>query len=133
LNPRYQLFARRVCDGIRIRKDSTAIYAHAMAAIMAATDEELTAGYPTKSIFTVANARQPRVRMGNLKAVLPRFAELQVDADGRGLVLGYDEQHELINVVDRQLLLYRRFATVTWPWEELVLEVEKAATDASYG
>ncbi|WP_230855483.1 hypothetical protein, partial [Ralstonia solanacearum] len=38
LNQLYQAFARRVCDGIRKRANSTGIYAHAMEAIMSASD-----------------------------------------------------------------------------------------------
>jgi hypothetical protein len=33
-----------------------------------------------------------------------------------------------ISVVDRQLLLYRKFATVNWPWESIITQVEP--TDA---
>src|SRR5690606_9803943 len=44
LNQLYQTFAKRVCDGIRARKNSTGIYAHGMAAIMAASDEVLSVG-----------------------------------------------------------------------------------------
>ncbi len=31
---------------------------------------------------------------------------MQVDEDGRGLVLSYNERDEVVTVVDRQLLLY---------------------------
>lgn len=123
LNQLYQSFARRVCDGIRTRKNATGIYAHAMAAIMTASDEALAAGLSAKNIHKVAYERQPRIQLANLRSALNKFAELQVDKDGRGLVLAYDAQHEQVSVVDRQLLLYRRFATVKWPWEELIEEV----------
>ncbi|CAA7619269.1 hypothetical protein [Magnetospirillum sp. UT-4] len=122
LNQLYQAFARRVSDGIRTRKNSTGIYAHAMAAVMSATDQQLSEGLSAKVIHGVANARQPRVQLGNLKTILARFPELQVDSDGRGLVLAYDPQDEKVNVVDKQLLLYRRFATIKWPWEDLITE-----------
>lgn len=125
LNQLYQAFARRVCDGIRTRTNSTGIYAHAMAAIMDAGDRELTEGISANAIYTVSHAKQARIQIGNLKTVLTRFPELQVDADGRGLVLAYDPQHERISVVDKQLLLYRRFATVRWPWEDLIKEVSQ--------
>ncbi|MFK3790687.1 hypothetical protein ACI2KO_10530 [Pseudomonas piscis] len=125
LNQLYQAFARRVCDGIRTRTNSTGIYAHAMAAIMDAGDRELTEGISANAIYTASHAKQPRIQIGNLKTVLTRFPELQVDADGRGLVLAYDSQHERISVVDKQLLLYRRFATVRWPWEDLIKEVSQ--------
>ncbi|ASC66543.1 Uncharacterised protein [Achromobacter denitrificans] len=125
LNQLYQAFAKRVCEGIRNRPNSTGIYAHAMAAIMSATDEQLSQGLSARVIYAAAHARQPRIQMGNLKAVLSRFPELQVDSDGRGLVLAYDPQDEKITVVDRQLLLYRQFATVRWPWEDLIDEVSQ--------
>ncbi len=43
--------------------------------------------------------------------------------DGRGLVLAYDPTDEKVSAVDKQLLLYRRFATVKWPWEDLINEI----------
>lgn len=125
LNQLYLAFAKRVSDGIRTRKNATGIYAHAMAAVMAASDTELLNGLPARQIHAVAHERQPRIQLGNLKAALFRFPELQVDADGRGLVLAYDQQDEKVSVVDRQLLLYRRFATVKWPWEDLIEEVSQ--------
>lgn len=126
LNQLYLAFAKRVCDGIRTRKNSTGIYAHAIAAIMGADDEELSSGFSARSIYEKAHARQPRIQLGNLKSVLNRFPELQVDSDGRGLVLAYDALDEKISVVDRQLLLYRKFSTVKWPWEDLIEEVSRA-------
>lgn len=133
LNQLYQTFARRVSEGIRQRRNATGIYAHAMAAIMGAADKSLSEGLSGKQIFAIAHARQPRVQLANLRAVLLKFPELQVDADGRGLVLAYDSQHDLITVVDRQLLLYRRFATVTWPWEEIIAEAGDAEDRYSDG
>ncbi len=122
LNQLYQAFAKRVSEGIRNRSNSTGIYAHAIAAIMGASDHDLLDGLGARKIYEAAHARQSRVQYGNLKIVLARFPELQVDEDGRGLVLAYDIQDEKISVVDKQLLLYRKFATVRWPWEELILE-----------
>lgn len=123
LNQLYQTFARRVCEGIRARKNSTGIYAHGMAAIMAASDQDLSVGISAREIHRVAHERQPRIQLNNLKSALTKFSELQVDREGRGLVLFYDTQGEIVSVVDRQLLLYRRFATVRWPWEQLIEEV----------
>ena len=123
LNQLYQTFAHRVSQGIRKRNNATGIYAHAMAVIMSADDRTLTEGFSAKSIYDIAHARQDRIQLGNLRAVLTKFPELQVDDDGRGLVLAYDTQNEMVSVVDRQLLLYRRFATVKWPWEEIIEEV----------
>lgn len=120
LNPVYQQFARRVASGIRTRKNATGIYAHAMAIIMEASDDELVKGLHARTIYERASQRQPRIQYSNLKAILEKLPEIQVDEDGRGLIVGYSPATEEVTIVDRQLLLYRRFATVKWPWEDLI-------------
>jgi|ERR1700687_3713267 hypothetical protein len=131
LNPLYQQFAKRVSGGIRNRKDSTGIYAHAMAVILESSDSDLMRGLSSDKIFEIAHARQNRIQRGNLAKVLEKFEELQVDDDGRGLVLSYNEATGEVSIVDRQLLLYRRYATVKWPWEEMISEAD--ATGAGFG
>ena len=133
LNPLYQQFARAVAEGIRTRKDSTGIYAHAMAVIMAATDSKLIRGLNVDEIHEIAHAKQPRIQKGNLKAILEKIESLQVDKDGRGLILDYNETNGDVTVVDRQLLLYRRFCTVRWPWEDLIQEAERQAGEQATG
>lgn len=123
MNQLYQTFAKRVSNGIRKRPNSTGIYAHAMAAAMAANDDALMNGLHVKDIHAVAHKREERIQLGNLRSALDHFAELQIDAQGRGLVLAYDGYSEILSLVDRQLLLYRKYATVKWPWEELIEEV----------
>ena len=131
LNPLYQQFAKRVSAGIRNRKDSTGIYGHAVAVVLDAIDEELIKGLPIDRIFEKANARETRIQNGNLKTILEKFESLQVDQDGRGLVLAYNEANGEVTVVDRQLLLYRRYSTVKWPWEDLIAEAN--ASEGGYG
>jgi hypothetical protein len=129
LNPLYQQFATRVSSGMRHRQDSTGIYAHAMAAILDASDDELVKGLNLDKIYEVAHARESRIHKGNLRSVLEKFEELQVDSDGRGLVLSYNDATREISVVDRQLLLYRSYSTVKWPWEDLIAEAAAKTRD----
>jgi hypothetical protein len=124
LNPLYQEFAGRVARGIRVRQNATGIYAHAMAVILSARDDELVRGVPLDTIYSLAHQRETRVQKGNLHVVLGRLESLQVDEDGRGLVLAYNEATREVTVVDRQVLLYRKFSTVKWPWEDLIQEAE---------
>ena len=124
LNALYQQFARRVSKGIRSRENSTGIYAHAMAAIKTEPDGTLTRGVSIDRIFAIASAREDRIQKGNLHTVLEKIERLQVDDDGRGLVLAYNEANREVSVVDRQLLLYRKYSTVTWPWEELITQTQ---------
>jgi hypothetical protein len=70
LNPLYQQFAKLVSSGIRTRENSTGIYAHAMAVIMAADDTELMRGLPLDSIFERAHSRQNRIQ----RETSPRFS-----------------------------------------------------------
>ncbi len=131
LNPLYQEFAKSVSDGIRTRRNSTGIYAHAMAAIIEASDEKLIDGLSADDIFATASARQPRIQLGNLKSILARLDSLQVDDAGRNLILTYNPATERVSVVDRQLLLYRKFSTIKWPWEQLIAEAgEHVENDA---
>jgi hypothetical protein len=127
LNPLYQQFAKRVSSGIRNRKDSTGIYGHAMAVILDAPDDDLIKGLSIDLIFERAHAREKRIQKGNLRTVLEKFESLQVDQDGRGLVLSYNDASAEITIVDRQLLLYRRYATVKWPWEDLIAEANTSS------
>ena len=124
LNPLYQTFATNVASGIRSRKNSTGIYAHAMAVIMKASDSDLINGLSVDRIFADTSQREPRILLGNLKSILAKIESLQIDSDGRGLVLSYNPDKG-ISVVDRQLLLYRRFATVSWPWEAMISQAEQ--------
>jgi hypothetical protein len=124
LNALYQQFAKRVAGGIRTRQDSTGIYAHAMAVIVAAPDELCIRGISLDYIFQKANARESRIKKGNLRVILEKLEGLQVDDQGRGLVVAYNEADGEVSVVDRQLLLYRRYCTVKWPWEELIEEAQ---------
>lgn len=124
LNAVYQQFAKRVAAGVRTRKNATGIYAHAMAVILDATDDELVKGLHARDIFKRAVVRQDRIQYGNLKAILDQLEGLQVDDDGRGLILGYSPASEEVTIVDRQLLLYRKYATVKWPWEDLIREAD---------
>lgn len=124
LNPLYQTFAENIASGIRNRKNSTGIYAHAMAVIMQATDDDLIRGLSVDRIFSDASQREPRILIGNLKSILTKIESLQIDEDGRGLVLSYNPDKG-VSVVDRQLLLYRKFATVSWPWESMIVQAEQ--------
>jgi hypothetical protein len=121
----YQLFAENVSEGIRKRKDATQIYAYAMQTIVDAGDIELINGLSVDDIFKRANSRQPRIQKSNLRAVLRKFREIQIDDRGKGLVLTFDEPTDAIIIVDRGLLFYRKYMTATWPFERLIEETQE--------
>lgn len=131
LDGRFQSFARSVSTGMRTRKESTGIYAYAMDVVLRASDDELRTGISLKHIFDAASAQQPRIKYGNLRRILEKIDHLQVDEEGRGLVITYNSATERVTVVDRRLLLYRRFAKPTWPWQDIISGLSD--DDASYG
>ncbi|MGW7214315.1 hypothetical protein [Streptomyces collinus] len=122
LHPLYQEFARSVSNGIRARRNSTGIYAHALAVILSSSDQQLIRGISLHQIYQAAHAREPRITKQNLQRALERIESLQVDTEGRGLVLAYNSAIRDVTVVDRQLLLYRRYSTIGWPWEDIASE-----------
>lgn len=124
LDGRYQQFAKLLSTGIRKRKKATGIYAYAMEAIVSASDDDLINGFPRSRIFEITNAKQPRIKKGNLKTVLGKLIELQEPEKGHDLVISYDESIDAVFVVDRQLLFYRKYHSMLWPWEEMVEEAE---------
>lgn len=129
LNALYQQFASTVSSGIKKRKDSTGIYAHAMAVIVDASAKKLIEGLKLEEIYRISHARQPRIQKGNMRTILSKLEELQVDDDGRGLVIAFNESTDEVTAVDRQLLFYRRYLTIKWPWEDLIAEAEKYLDD----
>jgi hypothetical protein len=127
LNSVYQSFAQNVSKGIRTRRGSTGIYAHAMAVVLTCDDSQLLKGVPLDDIFRIAHEREPRIQKGNLRIALGNIERLQVDDAGRGLVLSFADGK--VRVVDHQLLLYRAFTTVEWPWDDIVRQSKEEGED----
>ena len=121
----YQQFVQTLSAGIRQRKGSTGIYALAMEAIVNATDRQLINGFSRNDIFTIIHGKEPRIQTGNLRVVLQKLVELQHPGAGRSLVIMYDESIDSIFVVDLQLLFYRKYHTMRWPWEEMADEARR--------
>jgi hypothetical protein len=131
LVPVFQTFASNVASGIRKRNNTTAIYAHAMAAVLEQKDKKLLKGVPLDTIYQLAHSREERIQKGNLKAALGNIESLQVDDEERGLVLAYNPTNSEVTVVNRDLLFYRKYQTVAWPWEDLIREGREADGDTT--
>ena len=122
LNGLYQQLAKTLSRGIRKRPKSTGIYAITLQIIVDADDAKLISGLSRDDIYDIAHVREPRIKKGNLKTVLRKLEEIQIDENFRNIVLSYDESTDSIFTVDRQLLFYRKYLTVKWPWEEMIEE-----------
>ena len=128
LDALYQTFAKRLAASIRTRRDSTGINAHVMATILESSDRDLSDGLSIDAIYSACHSRQSRIQKGNLRAVLENFERRQIDRDGKGLVFSYNEHSGMVTIVDKQLLFYRKFSTLKWPWEEMIREAEDSGT-----
>ncbi|OSI22019.1 hypothetical protein [Neisseria dumasiana] len=132
LDARYMRFATDVSKGIRNRENSTGIYPYAMSIILNQEDEKLIHGVGIDIIYQIAHARQPRIQKVNLKTILGKLEELQVDEEGRGLVLAFNKGTDEVSAIDRTILFYRKYFSAQWPWEELIAEIEnKEKADAN--
>lgn len=125
----YLRFSEIVSKGIRKRRDSTGIYAHTMAVILEEKDDSLLTGVSADAIFEKASHRQPRIQKSNLKSILEKIDEIQTDEENRGLVFSYNRGHEKVFVVDKQVLLFRKYRTISWPWESLIAEAPLATDE----
>ena len=114
LNSRYQKFA----------KDISSV-------IMDSSDKELIQGLELDTIFKIASRRQSRILKGNLRTVLQKIEELQVDSDDRGLVLSYNDATDEVTAIDRTILIYRKYVTIKWPWEDLINEAKDSYGEQS--
>lgn len=122
MNGLYQNFASTLTAGIRRRKNSTAIYAYTLAAIFEQDDQVLMQGISVDKIFEIAHGRQNRIILSNLKSVLGRFEKIQSLSGNSNPILVYDGQNEFVILADKQLLFYRKFSTISWPWQKIIDE-----------
>ena len=47
---------------------------------------------------------------------------------GGDFILTYDETKDEVFVVDKQLFLYRKYATARWPWESIIEQTDESGT-----
>jgi len=119
LEAKYTRFAEKVSEGIRIRKDSTRIYAHALWAIMEASDDDLIKGLSLDWIYQRARSRQSRIIKPNLRSALKNLKQIQKEGVGRDVIISFDEVANTVELVDRSILFFRKYSTLRWPWEEM--------------
>ncbi|MGV7003805.1 hypothetical protein [Desulfovibrio sp. QI0442] len=140
LRPLYEQVTKNLAEGIRKRPDSTGIYAHALKAIFSFPDDDLINGISRDKIFHVISKTEPRIQSGNLHVVLCKFEDIQEERnkaindesmtqspikDTSRLVISYNETSKEVSVVDRQILFYRKFGTLDWPWDTIINECKE--------
>jgi hypothetical protein len=83
-----------------------------------ASDQELRNGMHYNTVFDRVSHMNERIRRSDLTAALQRLNRLQQDRKVSPLVLSYNDATKELQLVDRELLFYRKYGTPTWPWQQ---------------
>jgi len=84
-----------------------------MAVVFEADDSELTTGLHVNEIFSRAHARLERIQKANLTSILGHLEALQIDNDGRGLIISYNPVTKRLPFRESPVSLYPRIDAST--------------------
>lgn len=117
---RYRQFSESVSRGFRTSESSELkVYGRIVRVCIEASDFELCNGLHRDEILTRINQSQPQVRLSDLSAALNRLDKLQADRSISPLILSYNPDSRKVQLVDRELLFYRKYGNPIWLWEEI--------------
>lgn len=125
---RYRQFGDALSRGFKSNEESELkVYQNTARVCMEATDEELRNGLHYDTVYDRVHRLNARVRRSDFTAALQRLNRLQQDRQISPLVLSYNEKSRYVQLVDRELLFYRRYGNPVWPWNEEENEVQELA------
>ncbi len=114
---RYRQFGNALEKGFKSSEESELkVYQHIARVCMEAKDKELLGGLHYNVLYDRVQQYNPRVRQSDLTAALQRLNRLQEDRSISPLVLSYNPKSRLVQLVDRELLFYRKYGNPVWPW-----------------
>lgn len=126
---RYRQFADALSRGFKSSEESELkVYQNIARACIEASDHDLREGLHYDSVYDRIYALNPRIRRSDLTASLQRLNRLQQDRQVSPLVVSYNEKSRYLQLVDRELLFYRKYGNPIWPWMEDAAEQAEAAT-----
>jgi hypothetical protein len=116
---RYRQFGEALSHGFKASEESELrVYMNIARCAIEASDQELRQGMHYNTVFERVSSMNPRIRRSDLTAALQRLNRLQQDRRISPLVLSYNDATKELQLVDRELLFYRKYGSPTWPWEE---------------
>ncbi|MBN4001965.1 hypothetical protein [Nostoc sp. LPT] len=117
---RYRQFNESVSRGFRGSDASELkVYQRIVRVCIEASDSELCNGLHRDEIMTRINKSEPQVRLSDLSAALNRLDKLQADRSISPLILSFNPDSRKVQLVDRELLFYRKYGNPRWSWEEI--------------
>jgi hypothetical protein len=116
---RYRQFGEAISHGFKASEESELkVYRNIARCAVEASDEELRNGLHYNVVYDRVSQFNPRIRRSDLTAALQRLNRLQEDRQVSPLVLSYNDKTREMQLVDRELLFYRKYGSPTWPWSE---------------
>lgn len=114
---RYRQFGNAIEKGFKSNEESELkVYQHIARVCMEASDAELMNGVHYNMLLDRVQQYNSRVRQSDLTAALQRLNKLQEDRSISPLVISYNPKSRLVQLVDRELLFYRKYGSPVWPW-----------------
>jgi hypothetical protein len=116
---RYRQFADALSRGFKSNEESELkVYQNIARVSIEAPDHDLRDGLHYDTMYERVSLLNDRVRRSDLTAALQRLNRLQQDRQVSPLVLSYNEKSRYVQLVDRELLFYRKYGNPVWPWME---------------
>lgn len=116
---RYRQFADALSRGFKSNEESELkVYQNIARVAIESSDDELRDGLHYDTLYDRVHQLNDRVRRSDLTAALQRLNRLQQDRQVSPLVLSYNEKSRYVQLVDRELLFYRKYGKPIWPWME---------------
>ena len=116
---RYRQFADALSRGFKSSEESELkVYQNIARVPIEASDHDLRSGLHYDTVYERVHLLNDRVRRSDLTASLQRLNRLQQDRQVSPLVLSYNEKSRYVQLVDRELLFYRKYGNPVWPWME---------------
>jgi hypothetical protein len=116
---RYRQFADALSRGFKSSEESELkVYQNIARVCIDASDHDLREGLHYDTVYERVSNLNDRIRRSDLTAALQRLNRLQQDRQVSPLVLSYNEKSRYVQLVDRELLFYRKYGNPVWPWME---------------
>lgn len=94
------------------------LYRRIARVVIEATDRELLDGISRDDVLKRIQQWAPEADLQNLQKALIRLDQLQIKRKISPLIASYsDGSSQKLALVDRELLFYRKYKTMPWPWD----------------
>jgi len=115
LGAKYTQMARVFERGFR-KSTELHVYQNILRIAVQASEAELMNGLAYSDVFDRIHKINSAIRASDLTAALNKIARLQVDNGMQRPILSYQSRSRIIQLVDVDLLFYKKYSDHQWPW-----------------